>query len=142
MKKLREFVLTQVMTLESMSKKNLSNHDYSSSSKPNKSSAASHQTTTGPHFSKDCTSKFTCQHCKQRHHTQLHRKSANVQALTSDETPIEIVQQPEVAATSSHAQACTLRNRVLSTLLANARINVKSGDGSSILVRALVDQYL
>lgn len=73
------------------------------------------------HKTSECISKFTCQKCKEKHHTLLH------EAFASDDT-IHTVQM-------MHTHPHGIR-----ALLATAIIPVRSNNGNEALLRALIDQ--
>lgn len=77
------------------------------------------------HHSKDCTSKYTCTHCKARHHTLLHiHQEPKKTEFPKTETP--------------QFTGFIRENR--ETLLATALIPVFHENGKKSFVRALIDQ--
>ena len=98
----------------------------------------------GPHLSKDCSSKFSCSLCKQKHRTLLHRKKAvaNVSSVTDNSSKDEENDEETMDEKSVNVQtqAPVPQHRLPPVLLATATVYVQGPDGNRILVRALIDQ--
>ncbi|KZC14906.1 hypothetical protein WN55_07614 [Dufourea novaeangliae] len=93
------------------------------------------------HNSRDCSSKFTCRRCNQKHHTLLHDDPRSVSKIEKATAHNSVVMDEksipdEVLSLSASADNCS-RSHIL---LATAWINVASVSGRTISVRALLDQ--
>ncbi|XP_053685876.1 uncharacterized protein LOC128735414 [Sabethes cyaneus] len=100
------------------------------------------------HMAKDCTSKFSCRRCKERHHTLVcykQEKRQDKQDGNSNNKPTNTVHSNAVerAATASITDAATVNSNVgrsgTRILLATAVIRIIDDYGNEVLARALLD---
>lgn len=98
------------------------------------------------HTSKMCRVPITCRICKRKHHTLLHGRASSL-TVTTSKTDDSEEPNPESSLKTNEA---TNNNNIVSnfvteriqsqTLLATALIKVESSNGSSQILRALLDQ--
>ena len=81
------------------------------------------------HYSAQCTSKYTCRFCKQRHHSLLHEHNTE-----------EIQQIPSSTTASTHGTFNTISEpKACNIILATAIVLIQDSEGKYQMGRALLD---
>lgn len=89
----------------------------------------------------DCRSRFSCRSCQKRHNTLIHVNQPRAEA-TATATSAEVTTpatQANVAVTATQV-LCSKTNLQKNGILATALVPIKTADGQTITVRALLDQ--
>lgn len=97
------------------------------------------------HTSRDCTSKFSCRLCSQKHHTMLHTSADDTATATVSESPPAAAVTTTSSEKLSEIQALStaaIARAPSSVLLATAQVSVRASSGRSLVVRALINQGL
>ncbi|XP_041975756.1 uncharacterized protein LOC121730680 [Aricia agestis] len=85
-----------------------------------------------------CRQSTTCRKCSRRHHTLLHFTNPN--KITSEPESDAALHNPETSqSTSTVAYKVEVDNNSEEVILATARIAVKSRNGDTMILRALID---
>ncbi|XP_052752341.1 uncharacterized protein LOC128200981 [Galleria mellonella] len=87
------------------------------------------------HSVKQCRQSTTCKKCGRRHHTLLHLTTLNKPEITTERN--ESVQSPSTSCHTANTKPETNNKQVI---LPTAQIKVKAKNGSTYVLRALVDQ--
>nr|XP_012219380.1 PREDICTED: uncharacterized protein LOC105670437 [Linepithema humile] len=88
-----------------------------------------------------CTSKFTCRHCKRKHHSMLHESSDSSSKSAESAAQQQPASSAETAVSEVKSLFVSTKKQTRSTiLLATAWLNVAAPSGRTICVRALLDQ--
>lgn len=95
------------------------------------------------HAVRECSSKYSCRTCKQRHHTMLHMSSdgGSTSPATSVPAAAEAAAPVEAQSTVTSLLSSTVDEHApVPVLLATAWISASGPSGRSVRVRALLDQ--
>ncbi|XP_052750376.1 uncharacterized protein LOC128200575 [Galleria mellonella] len=87
------------------------------------------------HSVKQCRQSTTCKKCGRRHHTLLHLTTLNKPEITTERN--ESVQSPSTSCHTANTKPETNNKQVI---LPTAQIKVKAKNGSTYVLKALVDQ--
>ncbi|XP_052753688.1 uncharacterized protein LOC128201267 [Galleria mellonella] len=87
------------------------------------------------HSVKQCRQSTTCKKCGRRHHTLLHLTTLNKPEITTERN--ESVQSPSTSCHTANTKPETNNKQII---LPTAQIKVKANNGSTYVLRALVDQ--
>ncbi|XP_052754163.1 uncharacterized protein LOC113510317 [Galleria mellonella] len=87
------------------------------------------------HSVNKCRQSTTCKKCGRRHHTLLHLTTLNKPEITTERN--ESVQSPSTSCHTANTKPETNNKQVI---LPTAQIKVKAKNGSTYVLRALVDQ--
>lgn len=93
------------------------------------------------HAVQNCQSKFSCRTCSKKHHTMLHVSSDSDSKSSEPAPPMSSSPSASEPALAVHSLLASIELQSRAPiLLATAVVTVKSSTGSTVTVRALVDQ--